>query len=104
MPAHLLFLDARLLFLDAHLHCLGAPPGKIDDFLTRFFRDLRVRDETPSIRRRELISISVEVLRSYGDHPFDLEGRGTVRDNNNNTTGIRRAGGPVPSSRPGKFA
>ena len=45
---------------------------------------LRVRDETPSISRRELISISVEVLGSYSIYLFYLGGRGTVRDDNIN--------------------
>ena len=55
------------------------------------FCDVQVRGETPSISRRELISISVEVLGSYSIYLFYLGGRGTVRDNNRNPSG---RGGP----------
>ena len=64
-------------------------------FPTRIVHDLRVHDETTSIRRRELISISVEVLGSYSVYLFYLGGRGTVRDNSNNQNPLCR--GPPPT-------
>ena len=68
---------------------------------TILFHDLRVCDETPSISRRELISISVEVLGSYSIYLFYLGGRGTVRDNNNNRN--PSCWGSLPPSCPGGF-
>ena len=62
--------------------------GRLSDTI---FRGFRVRDKTPSISRHKLISISVEVLRSYSVYLLYLGRAGTARGDDDDLAAAIRA-------------